>query len=406
METSAKARGALGFIFFTLFLDVMGLGIIIPVFPKLIERLIHGDLSAASRWSGLLIFVYAMAQFIFAPVLGNLSDRYGRRPVLLSSLLGFGLDYIFMAFAPTIGWLFVSRLLAGITGASFTTASAYIADISTPEKRAQNFGLIGAAFGLGFIFGPVIGGVLVRFGDKIPFLTAASLTLLNVLYGFFILPESLPAANRRPFDWKRANPVGALMQLKKYPAVYGLLLTLITFYMASTGIQSTWTYYCMAKFNWNETWVGYSLGFSGIMTAFVQLVVIRIALPKLGQVKSVYLGLSIISIGLFLLGMAGEGWMLFAILVPYAFGNIAGPALSSFITGQVPPNEQGELQGALTSLMSATGIISPLVMTNLFAYFTQKGTPVQFPGAPFVLCSILVAIGLFFARRSMGRVNA
>ncbi|ASZ12243.1 TCR/Tet family MFS transporter [Chitinophaga pendula] len=406
METSAKARGALGFIFITLFLDVMGLGIIIPVFPKLIERLIHGDLSAASRWSGLLIFVYAIAQFIFAPVLGNLSDRYGRRPVLLCSLLGFGLDYIFMAFAPTIGWLFVSRLLAGITGASFTTASAYIADISTPEKRAQNFGLIGAAFGLGFIFGPVIGGVLVQFGDKVPFLTAASLTLLNVLYGFFILPESLPLTNRRAFDWKRANPVGALMQLKKYPAVYGLLITLITFYMASTGIQSTWTYYCMAKFNWNETWVGYSLGFSGLMTAFVQLVVIRIALPKLGQEKSVYLGLTIISIGLFLLGMAAEGWMMFAILVPYAFGNIAGPALSSFITGQVPPNEQGELQGALTSLMSATGIISPLIMTNLFAYFTQKGAPVHFPGAPFVLCSILVAIGLLFARRSMGRVNA
>src|SRR5215216_758966 len=236
MPGSKKA--AIGFIFLTLLIDVTGLGLIIPVMPKLIESMIHGNVSQASQWGGWLTFAYAIMQFLCAPVMGGLSDKYGRRPVLLFSLLGFGIDYIFLSFAPSIGWLFLGRVIAGITGASFTTAAAYIADISTNENRAQNFGMIGAAFGLGFIVGPVIGGLLGSFGPRIPFLVAAGLSLLNALYGYFVLPESLPTANRRRFEWKQANPFGTLFGLKKYPQIGGLIFSFILIYIASHAVQS------------------------------------------------------------------------------------------------------------------------------------------------------------------------
>ncbi|WP_304066016.1 TCR/Tet family MFS transporter [Pedobacter glucosidilyticus] len=392
---------ALGFIFITLLIDVTGLGIIIPVLPTLISELIHGNISEAASIGGWLTFAYAFVQFICAPLLGNLSDRYGRRPVLLFSLLGFGIDYLLLAFAPTIGWLFIGRIIAGFTGASFTTASAYIADVSTPEKRAQNFGLIGAAFGLGFILGPVLGGVLGQFGSRIPFFAAAGLSFLNVIYGYFVLPESLPVEKRRPFDIKRANPLGSLYQLKKYPAVYGLVLTLILMYIANNGLQSTWSFYGMEKFKWNEAWVGYSLGFIGLMIGIVQVGIIRWVIPKFGQEKSLYMGLAFYSLGLLLFAFAAEGWMMFAFIIPYSLGGIAGPALQSIISGYAPTNEQGELQGALTSLMSATTIVAPPVMTNLFAFFTGDKAPFIFPGAPFFVCSILVLISVFTAAKSM-----
>ncbi|GAA4460014.1 tetracycline resistance MFS efflux pump [Nibrella saemangeumensis] len=398
---TVKRNAALGFIFITILVDVIGLGIIIPVFPKLIENLIHGGLSEASRYGGWLTFAYASMQFVFSPVLGGLSDKFGRRPVLLFSLFGFGIDYIFQAFAPTIAWLFVGRVLAGITGASFTTAAAYIADISTPEKRAQNFGLVGAAFGLGFIVGPVIGGLLGQFGPKVPFLAAAGLTLLNFMYGYFILPESLLPQNRRAFSWKRANPVGSLMQLRKYPVISGLIVSLVLVYIAAHSVQSVWTFYTMLKFNWNEAWVGYSLGFIGLMSALVQGGLIRVAIPKLGQKRAVYVGLSLYTLGLVLFGFATAGWMMFAFLVPYCLGGIAGPALQGIISTQVPPNEQGELQGALTSLMSATSIVGPLLMTNLFAYFTGPKAPVFFPGAPYIMGAVLIFISVLLAARSL-----
>jgi DHA1 family tetracycline resistance protein-like MFS transporter len=399
--TKEPKNTALGFIFITLLIDVTGLGIIIPVLPTLISELIHGNISEAASIGGWLTFAYAFVQFICAPLLGNLSDRYGRRPVLLFSLLGFGIDYLLLAFAPTIGWLFVGRIIAGFTGASFTTASAYIADVSTPEKRAQNFGLIGAAFGLGFILGPVLGGVLGQFGSRIPFFAAAGLSFLNVIYGYFVLPESLPIEKKRPFDIKRANPLGSLYQLKKYPAVYGLVLTLILMYIANNGLQSTWSFYGMEKFKWNEAWVGYSLGFVGLMIGIVQVGIIRWVIPKFGQEKSLYIGLAFYSLGLLLFAFAAEGWMMFAFIIPYSLGGIAGPALQSIISGYAPANEQGELQGALTSLMSATTIVAPPVMTNLFAFFTGDKAPFIFPGAPFFVCSILVLISVFTAAKSM-----
>lgn len=407
MEQTVKPKrpAALGFIFITLIIDVIGFGIIIPVFPKLIEHLIHGDLSTAGQWAGYLTVAYSGMQFLFSPVIGNLSDQYGRRPVLLGSLFGFGIDYLFLAFAPTIWWLFLGRIIAGITGASFTTATAYIADISTPENRAQNFGIIGAAFGIGFIIGPVLGGILGNYNTHLPFLVAAGLALLNALYGFFVLPESLSVENRRPFDWKRANPGGSLMQLKKYPAVIGLVASLILIYLAAHSVQSTWTFFTMEKFKWNEAWVGYSLGFIGLLVGGVQGGLIRVVIPKLGKERSVTIGLLLYSVGLLMFAFASQSWMMFAFSIPYCLGGIAGPALQGIITGEIPANEQGELQGGLTSLISLTSIFGPLIMTSLFAFFTGKGAPVYFPGAPFLLGALLMLISSLLAIRNFKRVK-
>ncbi|MBS1732234.1 MAG: TCR/Tet family MFS transporter, partial [Bacteroidetes bacterium] len=317
-----KKQAAIGFIFLTLVIDVTGLGLIIPVMPKLIEQLIHGDISDASRYGGYLTFTYAIMQFLFAPVLGALSDQYGRRPVLLFSLFGFAMDYLFLSFAPTIGWLFLGRAIAGITGASFTTATAYIADISTPENRAKNFGMVGAAFGLGFIIGPVIGGLLGSFGARVPFMVAAGLSFLNWLYGYFILPESLALSNRRPFDWKRANPLGALQSLTKHPALGGLISAFILIYLAAHAVQSNWSFFTIEKFHWSETMIGISLGVVGLLVATVQGGLIRIINPKLGNERSVYLGLLLYAIGLLLFAFAWKSWMMFAFLIPYCLGGI------------------------------------------------------------------------------------
>lgn len=399
MPKSRKA--AVSFIFITLLLDVIGLGLIIPVFPQLIEELIQGNISEASQWAGLLTFAYAIMQFICAPIVGNLSDKYGRRPVLLFSLLGFGIDYIFLSLAPTIWWLFVGRLIAGLFGASFTTATAYIADISTPENRSKNFGMIGAAFGLGFIIGPGLGGLLGEFGPRVPFMAAAILTFLNLIYGYFVLPESLAKEHRRPFEWKRANPLGSLIQLKKYKGVGGLIVSLIFVYIAGHAVQSTWTFFNIEKFQWSNTLMGISLTVIGLLIAIVQGGLIRYINPRLGDEKSIYVGLGLYSLGLFLFSFATEGWMMFVFLIPYCLGGIAGPALQSIISGNVPRNEQGELQGALTSLMSATSIVGPLLMTNLFAWFTRPEGDVKFAGAPFFAGAILMLISAVVAARSM-----
>ncbi len=398
---TVKRNAALGFIFITILIDVIGLGVIIPVLPKLIEQLIGAGLSDASRIGGWLTFAYAIMQFVCSPILGGLSDRFGRRPILLLALLGLGIDYIFMAYAPSIAWLFVGRLIAGISGASITTATAYIADISTPEKRAQNFGLIGAAFGLGFIIGPVIGGLFSEYGANVPFLIAAGLSLLNCVYGYFILPESLLSENRRKFEWKRANPLSSLTHLRKYPVVSGLVISFFFIYIASHAVQSNWTYYTMLKFSWTEKMVGYSLGFVGILVSVVQGGLIRVINPKLGTNNSVYLGLSLYTLGMLLFAFATKGWMMYAILVPYCLGGIGMPALQAIISTQVPANEQGELQGALTSLISVTSIMGPLIMNNLFAFFTQTSAPIYFPGAPFVLASFLCLFSVVFAYRSL-----
>jgi DHA1 family tetracycline resistance protein-like MFS transporter len=395
---ATKGKAAMGFIFITLLIDVTGFGVIIPVMPKLIEQLLHNNsVSVASQYGGWLTFAYAIMQFVCAPILGNLSDKYGRRPVLLFSLLGFGIDYLFLSFAPTIAWLFVGRIIAGITGASFTTASAYIADISTPENRAQNFGMIGAAFGLGFILGPMIGGLLGELGPRIPFLVAAGLALLNAVYGYFVLPESLAKEHRRPFEWKRANPMGSLRQLNKYPGVAGLIFSLVLIYIAAHAVQSNWSFFNIEKFGWTPKMIGISLAVVGLLIAAVQGGLVRIINPKIGNEKSVFVGMALWTLGLLLFAFASKSWMMFAFLVPYCLGGIAGPALQAIISGHVPPNEQGELQGALTSLQSVTTIIGPILMTNLFAYFTAPGAPVYFPGSAFLLAAVLMLISAVLA---------
>ena len=392
-----KKQAALGFIFATLLIDVMGFGIVIPVFPKLIQHLIHGNLSMASSYAAWLAVAYAGTQFIFSPLIGNLSDRFGRRPVLLCSLLGFCADYLFQAFAPTIGWLFLGRLLAGFTGASFTTASAYIADISEPEKRAANFGLIGAAFGLGFIIGPFLGGILGSYDMHYPFIAAAVLAFLNAAYGYFILPESLELENRRPLELSKSNPIGTLAKLSKYKAVLGLAVTLFLVYFAAQAVQSVWTFYTIYKFQWNEKQVGISLAIVGLVYGVVQGGLTRIIIPKFGMERSIWVGLLLYSIGLALFAFASQGWMMYVILVPYCLGGIAGPALQGYMSNHVPANEQGELQGGLTSLQSLSTIFGPWVMFKIFHVFTASDAPFIFPGAYFVVGAILMLLSALLA---------
>jgi len=288
---ASPRKAAVGFIFITLLIDVMGWGLIIPVMPKLISSLKGIEVNEASSYGALLLSAYAITQFIFAPVIGNLSDKYGRRPVLLSSLLGFGIDYIFLALAPTYGWLFVGRIIAGITGASFTTAAAYIADVSTAETRAKNFGMIGAAFGLGFVIGPAVGGLLAGLGVRAPFYAAAALCLLNGLYGYFVLPESLSKENRRPFEWKRANPLGSLQFLKRTPGIGSLAISYFLIYLAAQAVQGNWSFFTIYRFNWSEGMVGISLAVVGLLVGAVQGGLTRVINPKLGNAKSIYLGL-------------------------------------------------------------------------------------------------------------------
>ncbi len=390
-------KAAIGFIFITLLIDVMGWGLIIPVMPDLIAQLKNVSVNEASPYGAWLLSVYAITQFLFAPVIGNLSDRFGRRPVLLGSLLGFGIDYLFLALAPNYSWLFLGRIIAGITGASFTTASAYIADISTEETRAKNFGMIGAAFGLGFVIGPALGGLLAGFGLRAPFYAAAGLCLLNALYGFFVLPESLAKEHRRPFQWKRANPLGALRLLKRYPAIGGLAITFFLIYLAVQAVQGNWNFFTIYRFQWSEKMVGISLAVVGLLVGLVQGGLTRVVNPRLGNEKSIYVGLSLYTLGLVLFAFATEGWMMFAFLVPYCLGGISGPAIQSTLAGHVPPSEQGELQGALTSLMSLTTIIGPPIMNNLFYHFTKVGAPVHFPGISFLLAAVLMFISVLIS---------
>lgn len=410
MKNSRKP--AVGFIFITLLIDVMGWGLIIPVMPKLVSHLKNIPVNEASTYGAWLLFAYAATQFLCSPIIGNLSDRFGRRPVLLSSLAGFAIDYIFMALAPTYGWLFVGRIIAGITGASFTTGAAYIADVSTPENRAKNFGMIGAAFGLGFMLGPLIGGVIGNaWGARAPFYAAAILCFLNWLYGYFILPESLDKEHRRPFEWKKANPFGSLQFLRKAKSIAGLALCYFLIYLAAMAVQGNWNYFTIYRFHWTPDLVGYSLAAVGVMVGLVQAVLTRKINPLLGNEKSIYLGLLLYSLGLTLFAFATQSWMMFAFLIPYCLGGIAGPALQSTMASHVQRNEQGALQGALTSLMSLTTIIGPLIMNNLFKYFTTSKAPFYFPGvsfllgAVFMLLSLLVVFNVFQKEKKMAVVQ-
>jgi len=403
MQTTNK-KAALGFIFVTLLIDVMGWGLIIPVMADLVAELKGLPINEASTYGSYLLTAFAATQFVFAPLLGNLSDRYGRRPVLLFSLLGFGVDYIILALSPTYGWLFAGRIIAGITGASFTTATAYIADISPDETtKAKNFGMIGAAFGLGFVLGPALGALLATWGIRAPFYAAAALCLVNCIYGYFLLPESLSKENRRPFDWKRANPFGSLKFLTKHPEIGGLAVGFFLIYLGAQAVQSNWNFFTIYRFNWSEKMVGISLAVVGVLVGAVQGGLTRVVIPKIGNEKSIYLGLGLYTLGLFLFAIATQGWMMFAFLIPYCLGGLCGPSLQSVISGHVPSNQQGELQGALTSLMSLTTVIGPPIMSGTFAYFTSARAPFHFPGIHFLIGGVCMLLSIVIINKVLNR---
>lgn len=397
---------ALVFIYITILIDIIGIGIVAPVLPTLILKLSKGDLSATTQYIGWFISIYAFIQFIFAPILGSLSDRYGRRPLLLWSLLGLGIDYIILAMAPNLIWLFVGRIIAGVMGSSITTATAYVADVSTPEKKSQNFGMISAVAGLGLIIGPVIGGVLGQYGERIPFYAAAGLSIINFMYGVFVLPESLKKSNRRPFSWKTANPIGAMRSIKKEILAPSLIFAFVFIALAGHAMQSTWNVYGMEKFNWKADMIGYSLGFFGVLMVISQGLLIGLFINKLGQKKSIMICLLIYCVSLFLFSLINQSWMAFVVMIPYALGGMATPILQSLISSKVPDNKQGLLQGGLSSIGSITAVFGPLLMTNIFAYFTSGYAPFIFSGAPFVLASVLGVIGSVFVYAALKNEKA
>lgn len=410
MSARAPGKHAISFIFITVLIDMIGFGLIIPVMPELIGELTGLPANEAVLLGMVLIISYAAMQFICAPIIGALSDRFGRKPVLLAALAGFAIDYTIMGFAPVFWLLLVGRLLAGVFGASYSTANAFIADITPPEQRAGRFGMIGAAFGLGFTFGPLIGGYLGDlFGPRAPFFAAAILAGLNFIYGLIVLPETLAPENRRQFDWKRANPFGALMQIRKYPAVLGLMSAVFLMLIGHAVFPATWSYYSAHRYGWDSGDIGLSLMVVGISSAIVMGGLTRILVPKLGEWRAITLSLVLGSVAYIAYGLASAGWMVYAIIVAGALGGIGQPALQGIMSRIVPPNAQGELQGAMTSLQSLSMIFGPLAMSPLFNYFSSADAPVQIPGAAFFLAGLLTVVALVVARLARrsddGRAN-
>ena len=400
MQSPSTQNRSLALIFITLLIDVIGIGIIIPVIPKLLGELGNYTVSEASAVGAWMTVAFALPQFIFSPIFGGLSDMYGRRPIIILSLLGLGVDFVIHAVAPTISILFIGRILAGICGASFTTATSYIADISTPEKRAQNFGLIGMAFGLGFILGPMIGGLVGNENVRMPFWIAACLSFLNAILCLMALPESLNKEHRRSFDIKRANPLGTLRQMRKYPAVLRMMVPLFLIYIAAHAVQSNWSFYTKYKFKWDEKTIGLSLTMVGLMIAIVQGGLIRVIVPKLGNRKSIEYGFLLYALGMLLFALADKTWMMFAVTIVYCLGGIAGPALQGEMSKAVPANAQGELSGGMTALMSISSVFGPLIMNSIFAVFSGKKAIIELPGAPMMLGALLILISYVLVWRS------
>ncbi len=387
-------RNIIAFVFVTLLIDSIGFGIILPVLPQLIMGVTGQSLAEAAVYGGWLMMLYALMQFLFSPVMGNVSDRFGRRPVLLLTLLLLGTDYMIMAWAPTLFWLFLGRLVAGIASSTYSICYAVIADTTPAEKRTQTFGIVGAAFGIGFILGPVIGGILGSFGERLPFVAAGCFAFINLTFGFFVMPETLAKEERRTFSWRRANPAGTLLSLRKYPMVLGLIAAYFLFMLGHHVLPSVWSYFTIERFAWGAREVGFSLAFTGLMMAFTQAVLLQKIVPRVGQFNAALMGFGFCILSFIGYAAATSGMMLYLFLIPGALQGFVMPSINGIMSGQVPANEQGELQGGVASMSSLTAIVSPPLMTWVFSYFSADTAPVYFPGAPFALAAFLTLLGL------------
>ena len=401
--SATPRQPAVGFIFITVVLSILGFGLMIPVLPELVKEFKGGNVSAGSHTYGVLVGVYALLQFIGAPILGSLSDRFGRRRVILISVAGASIDYVIMALAPSLAWLFFARCISGFTAGIFATANAYVADVTTPEKRAQSYGMIGAAFGLGFVIGPLLGGFLGAINLRLPFWFAAGCAALNFLYGWFVLPESLPPENRRPFSWSRANPIGAFRALKRLPAVRGLADSYFLIMLAQAMLYSIWVLYTGHRYAWDTRQVGISLCVVGILTALVQTTLVKRAVASLGDSRAMVVGFSVMITAQLCYGLAAHGWIIYLIMVVGSLAGLTGPALQSYITKHVPPDEQGSVQGVFAGLVSLAGIPGPLIATWSFAWAVGPGRPMWLSGLPFFISSSLVLLALVLAVRSFQR---
>lgn len=393
-------KAALVFIFITVLIDVLAFGVIIPVLPHLVQQFVGGDTSTAAYWVGAFAFAFSLVQFFSAPIQGALSDRFGRRPVILVSCLGLGLDFVFMALAPNLAWLFVGRIISAATSASFTTANAYIADVTAPENRAKSFGMIGAAFGLGFIIGPLLGGVLGDIDHRLPFWFSAGLALLNFAYGLFVLPESLPEEKRTPtFDWQHAKPLGGVAMLRQYPQIWGLVAVVFIANFAHYVYPSTFVLFADASFGWKEKQAGYVLAVVGVLSVIVNVLLVGRLVKAFGERRAVMFGLACGTLGFLVYGLAGSGWMFMLGLPISALWAIAAPATQALITRQVPADAQGRIQGSMSSLVSLAGIFAPAVFAGAFGFFIGPLAPVRLPGIAFLIAALMLAIAAFVAWR-------
>ena len=393
-------RAALAFIFITVVLDMLALGIIVPVLPKLIEDFLSGDTARAAQIVGWFATVWALMQFIFSPVLGALSDRFGRRTVILLSNFGLGLDYIVMATAPGLGWLFLGRIISGITAASFSTAGAYIADVTPPEKRAGAFGMLSAAFGLGFIVGPALGGILGNVNPRLPFWVAAALSLLNAMYGLFVLPESLPIEKREAFSWRRANPIGSVKLLRSHAELFGLSVSTFIMNIAHEALPTTFVLYAMYRYGWSERTIGLALGTVGVCSAIVGAGLVQPLVARLGERRVMIAGLVFGVLGFAIYGLAATS-LIFWLAVPVnSLWGLSGPPMQGLMTRRVNASEQGQLQGALSSIRGVAFMIGPILFTYTFAAFIGPERDWHIPGAPYVLAALMVGLATAVAWRA------
>ena len=407
IPTARVRRAALAFIFVTVLIDVLAFGVIIPVLPHLIEGFVGGDTAHAAYWVGLFGTVFAAIQFFSTPIQGALSDRFGRRPVILASCLGLGLDFLFMALAQTLPWLLVGRIISGVAAASFTTANAYVADVTPPEQRAKSFGMIGAAFGVGFVVGPLIGGLLGEIDLRLPFWFAAVLALLNFAYGWFVLPESLPPERRTPtFDWSHAKPLGSLALLKRYPQVFGLAAVVFIANLAHYVYPSVFVLFADYAYGWGQKEVGYVLALVGVLNIIVNVALVGRVVARFGERRALLASLACGAAGFAIYGAAGSGWLFLLGLPVSALWAISAPATQALITRQVGADAQGRIQGALMSLVSMAGIIGPAVFAGSFGWFIGPAAPARVPGAPWFIASLLLAIAVLIAWRYARPVTA